>query len=552
MKRKSNFLRLSSLLVVLSLILTSGVFAEDNTTEPDKWAIPDVISATLESLDITVSNDIVASGSVKVGNQSFSFSSQIELYQIESEDTQNGKCIANILSSNGYSLLNLSVGSPSATLVSKDENVLSAENVTRIALLDKEHNRIFSAEQPSDYIHVTTIREHAQLIDSSDDLYETLIQNESWYNNIIRQEIRNSTEFQIVDENEIENVNKRSSEALTDQWVDPAEARQEKSDYETLKAEESNVTINLVNQSAAAALSSTFSPKVDSAISACVNYVGLSKFKNANTIYQRTPTSSDPTGYYMETAPIDCDYTWCIQNNPNCKPVQTWILGYQIVNMAPKDDANNSSYTFIRLDIIWSYYIIYYPCHNHIELIFEDSGLRLRNIKLAMNTDEDSTDFFYRMFANAKTRNGMGTISNPAVNLALKAIPGGQYVNMGINVWNALYTVASSVTANGANGSADKSWSSVPSTHQSQMYALTGTSGYNRLVNVDCLQSWDDKWLSSKGHYIYLDAYVQSTGPVRKKWMQYSYKFEICTQNVINYFYTIQTVNNFFYRSYCR
>ena len=84
------------------------------------------------------------------------------------------------------------------------------------------------------------------------------------------------------------------------------------------------------------------------------------------------------------------------------------------------------------------------------------------------------------------------------------------------------------------------------------MYALTGEKGYNRTVNVDCIQGINNKWLASKGHYIYLDAYVQSTGPAKLKWMQYSYQFEICADNAIGYYYTIKTVDDYFYRSYCR
>lgn len=478
------------------------------------------------------------------------------MYRVESNDSQNGKYIADILpSASSYKLINLSFGKPMATLVNRDADVLAAEYITRIALYDVRHHRIYSAEQPSDFLHLQTVKAAAQNVSSSDELYITLLENESWYNNIVWQQKRNMTEFQIMVDNDSENIHRKSPEAFTDRMADPDAVRRSKSEYQTLEMEgvipgESQEMS--VSQNAVAGLATTSSSLVDPEIRACVNYVGQSRFKTAGRVYERTPTTYDPTGYYMETMEMSCDYTYCSQNNPNCKPVETRIIGYQIVNMAPNDDTSNSSYSFIRLDIIWSYNIWYYPCQNHIELVFENSRLRLRNMKLAMNTDEDSTDFFYRMVANAKTRNGSGKIDNPAVNMALKVIPKGKYISLGINVWNNLYTVGSGLTANGDNGSADKSWSPVPATHQQQMLALTGETGCNRLVNIECMQGIDNKWLAAKGHYIYLDGYVQSTGADVRKYIQYSYKFEICTQNAINYFYTIKTVDNYFYRSYCR
>lgn len=553
MKRKKwNFLRLVSIVTIISLILTPSAFASFNTAEPDEWAIPDVISAAMENIDISVNDDIITvHGIVKAGNQTFPFSSQVAFYRIESEDAQDGKFIANVLASDGYSLINLSLGAPSATMMSQDVKLRSAKSVTRLALMDREHNRIFSVEQPSDYIHVTMVQELAQPVKPSDDLYETLMQNESWYNTILRQEIRNSIEFKNVDVNELESINSKGTEEKIDQRVNPVEARQKKGEYETLKEQNTSADIGDAENSSAA-LAAGYSPSVEASIRSCVNYVGANKFKTPNATYQRVPTYNDPTGYYMETTKTSCDYIWCIQNNPDCLSVETRIIGYQIVNMAPKDDLSNSSFTYIRLEIIWDYYIAYYSCHNEIVLIMEESGFRFRNMKLAMSTDDDSTDFFYRIWANAKTRNGVGNVSNPLVNLALKVIPGGQKINLGINIWNGLYYFFSNVTANGQNGSADKTWSAVPSTHQQQMKALTGNAGYNRVAEVECLQGFDDKWLGAKGHYVYLDAYVQSTGSVRQKRMQYSYKFEICTQNAINFFYTIKTVDTYFYRSYCR
>ncbi len=553
MKRKT--LKITSLLAVLSLVLTSSAIALDKSTlTSGQENLPEIVEASLQDLDITLNNDILSMcGKIEVGTQSVSFSSDVKMYKVESNDSQNGKYIADILpSASNQKLINLSFGKPAATTLTRDTTILAAEKITRIALYDVQRHRIYSVEQPSDFFHLQIVEAAAQTVSPSDDLYITLIQNEAWYNNIYWQQKRNTTEYQIIVDNDSENIQRKSAAAYTDQMVDPEEVRRSKSEYETLETPSDILDKTSVSQNTVAGFSATSSSLVDSEIIACVNYIGQDRFKVADKIYERTPTTYDPTGYYMQTTEMSCDYTDCIQNNPNCKPVETRIIGYQVVNMAPNDDVNHSSFSFIRLDIIWSYDIWYYPCHNHIELVYEDSGFRFRNMRLAMNTDEDSTDFFYRMIANSRTRTGSGKIENPAVNMALKVIPKGKYISLGINVWNNLYTVASGLTANGSGGSADRSWSSVPATHQQQMLALTGDTGYNRLVSIECMQEWDDNWLAAKGHYIYLDAYVQSTGAVARKYIQYSYKFEICTQNVINVFYTIKTVNNYFYRSYCR
>ena len=503
--------------------------------------IPDIVEATLEYFEIVPDNGVAKiEGQIKAGKRNIPIKCMVEMYQIISDAYDNGNYIGNIISSKNYKIMNISFGKSNRRLL-LDENFLESDNITQIAVYDETEHRIYSVEQQSDSLHLLIVESIAKTITPSDDLYIDLSSNANWFQHIIRQKAMETEKFDYINVNEIEdgNIHKKSSEALVDRQVDPEVVRQQKGEYETLK---SNNYLHdgheLISQNPSMATTAT--PTIDSSISACVNYVGYDKFMTPHKTYERTPTSYDPTGYYMVT------------NDGGNSNVITPIIGYQIINMAPKDDTSNSSFAFIRLDIIWSYVIQYSPSINKILNTSNSSGFRLRNMQLAMNTDEDSTDYFYRMIANAKTRNGVGTVSNPAVNLALKVIPGGTYVNLGLTVWNGLFTVASSVTANGANGSADKSWSSVDSTHQQQMLALTGNSGYNRVVNVDCLQGLDDKWLATSSHYMYMDTYVKSTGAVKNKWMQYTYKFSICDQNGFGYFYTVSTVNDYFYRSYCR
>lgn len=458
------------------------------------------------------------------------------MYQIISNTNDNGKYIANILSSNNYTIMNISFGKSSNQLL-LEENTLKNCDMTQIAVYDKSKNCIYSVEQQSDILHIQSVAAVAKSVSSSDDIYPDLSANANWFIHLIKQQYKKTKNLTHIDVNEVEerSINKKSSEAMVNKRVDPEKVREQQGKYKTLNS--SNLQDSKI---ASQALSSTRAySTIDNAIAPCVNYVGESKFKTAENVYSRTPTSYDPTGYYMET------YNY-LENK-----VVSVIIGYQVINMAPKDDPYNSSMAFIRLDIIWSYMIYYAPAVNRL-YADGDSGFRLRDMQLAMNTDEDSTDFFYRMIANAKTRDGANRVENPAVNLALKVIPKGNYVNLGLNVWNSLYSVAKKVTANGNGGEADKSWSPVESTHVNQMYALTGDSGYNRLVNVDCLQGFDDKWLATNNHYMYMDALIQSTGAVKNKWLQYSYKFSICDQTSLGYFKTIATVNDYFYRSYIR
>ena len=82
MKRKT--LKITSLLAVLSLVLTSSAIALDKSTlTSGQENLPEIVEASLQDLDITLNNDILSMcGKIEVGTQSVSFSSDVKMYKV--------------------------------------------------------------------------------------------------------------------------------------------------------------------------------------------------------------------------------------------------------------------------------------------------------------------------------------------------------------------------------------------------------------------------------------------------------------------------------------
>ncbi len=499
--------------ITLSLMVKISINAR---TAEDILSPPQVVAMGLDSLELHEDGTVAIELNNNDSHKSVQIQEKVQFFTAVSSDMQNGKIIAKIdrSESNDMVLLNLSFGQNTGTMYSTDPNILHSQNITRIAILDRKANVIYSSESMTDAVVYAQVEQQSQQSTPDDSVYSDLMDNEQWYIHLLSQRYFENNavdDIQITDTEEMERT--------ADKKVEVAPVLQ------------------------------ASCPTVSDLIQPCVHNIGIEKFMTAGKKYTKMPTKDDQLGYYMLTYP----------GTPQLGDVITEVLGFKINYNIPGGDPNNKSYCSYSMDIVYNYLIFYRQDSNKILCgTTNSSDIRIANVSLAMTLGGQNKHFFYEMTSNVRIRNGIS--AGPYVtglSLLFNAFPETESVSLGLNALAVLFDIfGGEKTGNGSDSY--KSWSNNRTQHMRDMEILTGkTNGLNRELVTQCKQNWpnlDDRWFANIGnHYLSMHALVMDDDPyLTSQVIEYCYSLEVFRQfGALEPYQKVDEMTNSYSVTYC-
>ena len=485
--KKHLSLLLVLVLVFLTLLSTAGAENQEFEQSP-------ITEGILENISYKHNQDgELFTATLIYGLNKVVIEAVVKTHIIVSDDMQNGKIMAEIISANYPGLKSISFAS-----VAKANSNINNELSVRVSFSDEMSGEIvlaygnISEATYQDVKMLSSSIKPASLIDvaARDEnvgLYDQLVGSEYWYFSILMPRKQPNMETVTNELNQAQSI-------VTPQSVIIGNAYP------------------------------------------CVNYIGESKFKTVNQTYYVLPNATVPVGYFMETAAY-------LGTN-----VMSRVIGFKFIHGSVNDDPGNASAIYGRFEIVYDYYILFNSSLDTIEIFMNDSQYKIRNVSAALTTSNSNRDYIYRQVVTTANSGEVGT-SSPYVNLALKVVPVlGTYVSYANTVWDVMYQY---LRAKG-DGSAFREWSNQDSVHQTEMVALTGVSGFNRIISGESKQGFNDNWFDQIGHYISVNGNAKSSAPMGYKTIQFAYKAELCDNNGTGYYVTIKSMLNNFSRTYNR